>query len=518
MTFDRPSQTGAIPGGESLPLALLGHDLRAALAEMRSSLQLLQGLDVPEALRARIGHCRSVGENLARLIDQSVLVCLGQASSDVVGPAFVNTVDFLAAQRLRWTDRCAQTGHRFQLTVAGQLPDQFRADRTALERVLANLVSNAISHTPSGTITMTFKISDGDLLLAVVEDEGLGFSAAQLAALQNGFALPAESLRPGGGLGLQSVRRLVEAMGGRCNARNKTSGGAAVSVCLPIVAEAAAVDGSNAMPPPLEALPDLTGIRLMVADDCASSRGLVELLGRQIGASVQSFEDGHAVIAALQQGALPDAIVLDVEMPGATGLEVLRWLRGQSGALGRLPVLALTSHVGQDKVASLRAAGATDVMTKPLLCRLELGRAVLRVRGIASTPTPASANPDAPEVLALDRLRQIAGPEAAVELFLRIEEDLSIARAGLARAVSSRDLEAVRAHSHVVIALAGTVGAGQLHADAVTLNTMAHDRTPPERVFALAEQLDAAMARLQETVRRTAAPRSSARPDAEGQG
>lgn len=507
MTLDSFPAGDVSSGGVGLPMALLGHDLRAALAEMRSSLHLLEGLDLPDALRARVDQCRSVGDGLARLVDQSVLVCLGQASPEAAGLSLVNTAAFLAAQRLRWTGRCAQTGHRFALNVAGDLPARFRVDRTALERVLANLVGNAVNHTPPGAVTMTFKLSGGDLLLVVVEDEGPGFSAAHLAALQNGGELPTDEMRPGRGLGLHSVRRLVNAMGGRCNTRNKTTGGGAISICLPVAA--AAGNSPDAAPPPLDPLPDLTGLRLLIAEDCASSRDLVELLARQIGASVQSVETGLAAIAALRREPLPDVLILDDEMPGATGLEVLRWLRANGKAWAALPVLVLTSHIGQDRIALFRAAGATDVIAKPVLCRLELGRAICKVRGLqAMAPSPSR-----PEAATLDRLRQIAGPEAAAELFQRLEEDLAAARMGLTRAVSLRDMNGIRAHSHVIIALAGTVGAQRLHDDAVSLNSMAHDLDPPERVLALAEGLDGAIAQLLDTVRRFAAAPPAAPAD-----
>lgn len=503
------SDTPKMDPNEGTSLALLGHDLRAVLGEMRSSLYVVSNTDAPPHLRDMLDRCRAVSDTLSRIVDQSVMVCLGQGSPLRTGPVEVHTADFLTGLRQRWSGRCAETGHHFHLVAAGELPTSFHIDRTALDRVLANLISNCINHAPPGAINLTFKISGGDLLLIAVEDEGPGFPADHIAAIEANFALPAEARRPEGGLGLQSVKRLVEAMGGLCNARNKTSGGVEIGICLPLPhAPAGHMAKIGLAEPILPPQPDLTGTRLLFADDSPSSRELVDILARQIGATIHTVNDGTAAIAALQGGAaLPDVVILDEEMPGASGLEVLKWLRASEGAKANLPVLALTCHIGREEVSALYEAGATEVLTKPVLCPLELGRAILRVKGaavpvIATTQHSARHKADAPfDLSGLRRLSQIAGPLASAELFDRMQEDLADARFGLAHASATADIAAIRSHSHVIIALAGTAGAGSLHDDAVTLNGMTHSGDPNERIIALAERLDAAIGHLIEAVR-----------------
>lgn len=489
-----PDTIGAQDG---LPLALLGHDLRAALSDMRAGLHLLNGLDLPAGLQAPVDRCRTIGDDLSRLIDQSVLVCLGQGSPLLAGPVAVDTEAFLSALRLRWQARAAESGHRFGLIAAGDLPPAFHIDRTALDRVLANLIANAIKHTPPCQITVTFKVSGGDLLLIVVEDEGPGFDPAHLPSLERDFTLPPGASRAEGGLGLQSVRHLIRAMGGRCNARNKSAGGAEIGLCLPLAEAPAEPPASLAVPP------DLTGTHLLYADDSAASRELVCALARNLGATIRTVADGDAAIAALNDGPLPDVAILDDEMPGQSGRDVLGWLRAQGGVRAGLPVLALTSHIGAEELAALRHAGANEVLSKPLLCPLELGRAIRRAQGRDDSPITAPSS----ELRTLNRLRDIAGPEAAEELFARLQEDLIAARSGLSEAACAGDIARIRAHSHVIIALAGTAGAMGLHEDAVTLNSMTHDHEPAERIIALAERLDGSIGHLLDTVRQAAPPR-----------
>lgn len=104
----------------------------------------------------------------------------------------------------------------------------------------------------------------------------------------------------------------------------------------------------------------------------------------------------------------------------------------------------------------------------------------------------------------LRRLRALAGEAAAAELFARLNEDLAAARLGLRRAAALGDLGALRAHSHVAIALAGTAGAMALHADAVALNELANADMAADRLPALTLALDHGLAQLAQAVRREA--------------
>lgn len=504
MSFDKSSSSAPADAAQGLSLACLGHDLRAALGEMLGSLHLINKLDMPDHLRDPINRARAVGADLSRLIDQSVLVCLGQGSALVAPSVVVETADLFSVLRQRWEGPSREAGFSFHLIEAGDVPRRLRIDRTALERVLANLISNALHHGIPGPVTVTLKFSGGDLLLISVEDAGPGFPVEHLAAIQRDFALPPEARRPGGGFGLQSVKLLVQAMGGRCNARNKAQGGAEVGICLPLadLADDSDATGESRVPvlaPP----PDLTGTHVLLADDSASSRELVSVLARHIGASIQTVPDGRAAIDALRSGPPPDVLIVDDEMPGVTGIKVLEWLRAQAGPLAALPVLALTSHIGAQQVAALHHAGATTVLAKPVLCPLELGRAILQAQG--RDALGQASPPPMAEARTLAHLAQLAGPDAAAELFEKMEQDLSTARAGLARASAGRALDDIRTHSHVIIALAGTVGAAALHADAVTLNSMAHGQEPAERIIALAERLDQSLASLLDAVRQAAA-------------
>lgn len=475
-----------------LVLALLGHDLRAALAEVQAGLSLIADMPAPAETHAALARCRASSDALGLLVDQAMGVCLGQKEPGVTAASDIDTERFLKDLHFRWASLAQQAGCSLRIEAATDLPRLLRADRTALQRVLANLVGNALSHGRGGEVALSFGLNPVGCLTITLTDEGPGFPPDHLPLLQRDFALPPALRRPGGGLGLQSVKHLVDAMQGNVMLDNRSDRrGAIIALSLPL--EPAA----DLPAPPKPALPDLRHRRLLAADDSATSRSLLRRLAGQLQAEIDLVADGTAILQRLATDApLPDALILDNEMPGLSGLDLLHHL-GSLPANRRPPVLMITSHATAADQSALISAGAAAVLTKPLLCPVELGSALIAV---FANPEPLPSL----DLAALRRLRQIAGPAAAAELFQRLTEDLADARSGLAQAAARADTAALRAHSHVIIALAGTAGAQWLHERAITLNARTHDDSPVAALQAMAAELDRGIDQLLQAVRQEA--------------
>lgn len=451
-----PSQ----PDPEVLALSLLGHDLRAALAEVQGQLRLVAGLALPPDAADQVARCTASGEALSRLLDQSIAVCLGQASPDLTGNSDVALDELLATLRLRWSGHAAAAGAGFCLVVAGKAPT-ISLDRTALERVLSNLLANALRHGGQGQVQLEADFRDSTRLQFRVTDEGPGFAADHLPHLQRDFALPPAARRPGGGLGLQSVRRLVLALGGTVALRNRQDRpGAEVLVCLPAVPPrhgAAKADG----PPAL-----LLGWSILIVDDSPSCREILAETLRQRGAQVMTCADGEAALGLLGSGGF-DLALIDEELPGLKGHQVIAMLRAGGESPDDPAVIALTAHHDPEVASRLSSAGADRVLQKPAFDPDVLAAAAQAALGARGGPPPLR-----PE--ALGRLQELAGPELGKELISRLREDLVETRRGLLHAAAAVDIAGLRRHSHALIALAGTAGAARLQALAQTLNGLGH--------------------------------------------
>ncbi|MDB5659122.1 MAG: hypothetical protein JWS10_1737 [Cypionkella sp.] len=447
-------------------VTLLGHDLRAALSEVIGGLRLIDPADIPAHPRAQIARARASSEALALLLEQALTLLLGDTST--VPPQHIQTADFLQSITLRWNARTAEHGLSFSLDTE-DLPPQIALDPALVERILANLLGNALKYVDSGCIRCTLRATADNQLQIAVQDQGKGFSPATLSRLFTCNNYDAQSDKTGSGLGLYIVWDMVERAGGQITAGNNAAGGAEIIVHLPL--PAAAMPQTS---PPL-----LQNLRLLVADDSETGRLLLTNLLTLQGAQITAVADGVQALDQLGRARF-DALLIDIEMPQLNGLEVIDRIRKHPGALAQLPILAITAYQMRANKTAILAAGADGLLCKPVLDDKQLAEAVMQV---LHRTDKATAAPPQIEPSQFEQLLKMAGPQVANELLHHLHEDLRAAERGLLAASHGPDWPAVRRQSHVMIALAGTAGATALHQLAKVINDLAHQATPDRGTF-----------------------------------
>ena len=241
-----------------------------------------------------------------------------------------------------------------------------RADLTKVRQILLNLLSNASKFTDAGDITLTV---EREALAAGVEgvafhvrDSGIGMTPEQTARLFEAFSQAEASTtrRYGGtGLGLAITRKFCEMMGGTVTVESTPGEGSTFTVRLPENVETAA---RRQEPPATGATaPPGNARRILVIDDEESVRALMRRFLVKQGFAVDEASGGEAGLARARQ-VPPDAITLDVMMPGMDGWEVLAALKTDP-QLAEIPVFMLTV-VDEKKLGY--SLGATEYLTKPL--------------------------------------------------------------------------------------------------------------------------------------------------------
>jgi len=478
-----PSGTGhshALPEGDPRDqglLALLGHDLRAALSDVIGGLRLIAPDTLDPATRVQFERVRASGEVLARLLEQGLAVILGEA-----GPPpseVINLRRFLTDLDLRWSGRALEMGIGFDLRPTEDLPVMIRVDRVALDRVLSNLLGNAFKYAGRGQVVCEVALLAEDRLGFAVRDNGPGFPASLVGRAVPPQARPAGMAKPGSGMGLRIAADLTRAMGGRMALRNLVPTGAEARVDLPItpidVPDAADLDDGGIAQDPF-----LSGKRVLIADDNATSQMILSRFTTNLGAEVVVVGDGVETVGRLERESF-DLLIVDVEMPRLSGLDVIRRLRAMPGAVARMPVVAVTAYMLRANRQAVMAAGADDMLSKPLLCPHAFAAVVRDV--MQGTPGATATRPGqvstatspAMDESRLYKLLDLAGPETGRDLLDRLLIDLSGVERGLVHAGTARDWEAIRDHTHVLISLAGAVGGVRLQHEAEALNHLAHD-------------------------------------------
>lgn len=244
-----------------------------------------------------------------------------------------------------------------------------------------------------------------------------------------------------------------------------------------------------------KALPDLGGYEILVAEDNKTNQMVAREMLCAMGARVDLAADGAEALEMLNTRVY-DALIVDIEMPRISGLDVIRAVRGSGGPQARRPLIALTAYAREDHGASILAAGADQVMSKPIASIEALGAAVLAAAFGGAPPAFAPAAADAPQPRpapgeraehivpeALSALSAAVGPDRMNELLGKVIHDVGEACETIARAAPAGDMHGLRRATHVMMSVSGTVGAVRLQRMAERLNDLAHIGLAAEAEF-----------------------------------
>ena len=248
-------------------------------------------------------------------------------------------------------------------------------DPERLQQTLWNLLSNAIKFTEAGGSVRVVIRRETAKVIIEVSDSGVGIEPEFLPFAFERFkqADASTTRRYGGlGLGLALVRHIVELHGGSVAAESGGLGaGSTFRVTLPV--RAVSFDlrpDAHAAPPPTasagEARDLLGGVRVLVVDDEADARDLLETVLTQAGATVESAASADGGIRAIARFR-PHVVVSDIAMPGEDGYSFARRLQALSADEGGgIPTIALTAYTREEDRARAQAGGFTSHMGKPV--------------------------------------------------------------------------------------------------------------------------------------------------------
>jgi signal transduction histidine kinase/ActR/RegA family two-component response regulator len=244
-------------------------------------------------------------------------------------------------------------------------------DAGRLKQILSNLLSNAVKFTTTGHVGLDIHRDATGAVVLSVTDTGLGFDAAKADRLFGRFEqADASTTRQfgGTGLGLSICRQLCELMGGTINAVGRPGEGATFTVVLPLPPAApqtqAPVEGTPVQEMEEGEYPPL---RIMLVDDNATNRKVVELMLAQVGAETTACENGQEAVHAFNHAPF-DLILMDLQMPVMDGLSATRAIREieRVGSKIRTPLVVLSANVSPQDRAGTAEAGADAHIGKPI--------------------------------------------------------------------------------------------------------------------------------------------------------
>lgn len=344
-------------------LSVLAHELRNPMAAIGYSVEMLRHVASP----ATIGKARDVitrqTRHMGRLLDD--LLDLSRITLNRIvlenRPVDLRRAIELAYESTRALIEALGHDIRFDLPAA---PVMVLGDEVRLTQVVSNILNNAAKFTPAGGAIAVHAAGAGGRVVVTVSDNGVGIAPEQLEFVFDMFS-QGQSKVSGGpeglGIGLAVVRKLVDLHGGTVQAFSEGSGhGTTMRIELPCM-DPGAVEEQLAEGALTAAG---THVRLLVADDNVDAADLLAEVLRLDGYAVQVAYDGREAMDMAAQWR-PDALVLDVGMPHANGIDVARWVRAQDW--GRKAALVAVTGWGQqqDRSATLEA-GFDEHLVKPV--------------------------------------------------------------------------------------------------------------------------------------------------------
>jgi PAS domain S-box-containing protein len=257
-------------------------------------------------------------------------------------------------------------GLNFHVDIAPAAEAWCEGDAVRLRQVLGNLLSNAVKFTTAGRVAMDARVADG-MLSVTVSDTGIGFDDSFKSRLFERFEQADGSItrRFGGtGLGLAISSQLAGALGGELSAASHPGVGSSFTLTLPLTPTTAPAVVVVAAP---ERTREGRAPRVLLAEDHAVNRRVVQLLLEPLDVDLTCVEDGAQALAAATAAPF-DLILMDMQMPVMDGLTAIRRIREVEARAGRpaAPIWALTANALPEHIRASREAGADGHLTKPI--------------------------------------------------------------------------------------------------------------------------------------------------------
>jgi PAS domain S-box-containing protein len=374
-------------------LAMLAHELRNPLAPIRAAVQVLnlKGSPVPDARWSRAVIERQV-QHLTRLVDDLLDISRITRNKLVLRRSRLDLAEVITGAVESSRSLIDQYGHELTVSLAPQ-PVYVDGDAVRLSQVFQNLLNNAAKYTErGGRISLTVERQD-ETVIVRVKDTGVGIPPETLPRLFEMFYQADRSLEraeSGLGVGLALVRRLVEAHGGRVEARSEGIGkGSEFSVRLPVLTTPGARPVSFAGSRETNVI---AGLRILVADDNQDSADLFATFLQMMGNEVRTAYDGVAAVEEAERFR-PDAVLLDIGMPRLNGEDACRRIRSTPWGQDVL-LIAVTGWDHDENRRRIVAAGFDAHLVKPVDPRAVADLLSSRLRGRRrGRPAEAAAGP-----------------------------------------------------------------------------------------------------------------------------
>jgi PAS domain S-box-containing protein len=348
-------------------LAILSHELRNPLVPILGWARILKTRAVitDDVMSEGILSLERNAHNIQRLVDdclelvrtstRTIRLALEQVDANQIVAASIEAIVPLAREK----------GLKLDVELT-QEPLWVLGDRTRLEQVVVNLLTNAVKYTPSGSIQIRSSVSGKEAIISV-RDTGVGIAPDFIEKVFEPFRQASSawlSSESGLGIGLSIAREIVRLHAGKIWAESDgLNKGSSFSVSLPNTSHSAEPQIAVTAAPTLQtAIP--RRLRLLVVEDSSDVLLLIRQELEWSGYEVYAAKNG-SVAFEIAKRELPDLIISDIKMPEIDGYQLIRMVR-EVPELAKVPAIAMTGFGMERDIEMAKAVGYSAHLVKPI--------------------------------------------------------------------------------------------------------------------------------------------------------
>lgn len=355
----------------------MSHDIRMPMNAIVGFSGLLEkSLHDEKKSLGYIKKIRVSSDILLTIINQVLEMARIESGKITLNPESVNIREMVEAMNTVFESSLTKKSLEYQCSL-NVVHDQILCDKTKMEEIILNVVSNSIKYTnPHGKITVSIDELDSEdekntNYKVVVEDNGIGMSQDYLPHIFEEFSrehTSTETRVAGTGLGLPIVKSLVDRMGGTIEVESEEGKGTRfiMKFSFPVSLENQVREKEK------QNIPDITekleGKRILLAEDNELNAEIAETVLEETGIKVKHVEDGIQCIEELKK--MPekyyDVILMDVQMPNMDGYTATQRIRDLDDSRAEIPIIAMTANAYDEDRRKAQEAGMDGFLAKPL--------------------------------------------------------------------------------------------------------------------------------------------------------